>query len=278
MPESSSETEIAPTLTEAQWTRLTTRARPHDVVAGEQVIATGDENYPMILIESGELELVRGSLRWLDEEVLAIMGPGHFAGELGLLNGQRAFLSVRAATPGRIWLMEPAALRQVLAEDDELGDLILHTLWARRESLRKGSAAMTLKFVGIGDSRELIALQRFAERLDLIHTAVALEPGATISHPAHQWGPEDMPLAFIQGEPFVRATPAMVAEQLGLSYEPTSEGAVDVVVIGGGPAGLAAAIYGASEGLSTLLLEAVAPGGKLVPPPASRTSSVFRSV
>ncbi len=254
--------ETTPTLTAVQWARLTQRATPSNVAAGERVVATGQENYPMILVESGELELVRDSLRWLDEEVLAHIGPGHFAGELGLLNGQRAFLSVRAKAPSRIWRLDATALRQVLAEDDELGDLILHTLWARRESLRKGSAALTLKFAGVGDSRELLELQRFAERLDLIHTAVALEPGATISHPALQLGPDDLPVAFIQGEPIVRATPALVAEQLGLSYEPTSESAVDVVVIGGGPAGLAAAIYGASEGLSTLLLEAVAPGGQ----------------
>ncbi|WP_198410480.1 FAD-dependent oxidoreductase [Mycetocola zhujimingii] len=256
--------ETIPMLSDAQWSRLTQHATRSDVAAGEQIVATGRENYPMILVESGELELVRDSLWWLDEEVLALIGPGHFAGELGLLNGQRAFLSVRAKAPSRIWRLEAAALRQALSEDDELGDLILHSLWARRESLRKGSAALTLKFVGVGDSREFLALQRFAERLDLIHTALALElePDATISHPGFEWEAEDLPVAFIQGEAFVRATPAVVAEQLGLSYEPTSEGAVDLVVIGGGPAGLAAAIYGASEGLSTLLLEAVAPGGQ----------------
>jgi thioredoxin reductase (NADPH) len=73
---------------------------------------------------------------------------------------------------------------------------------------------------------------------------------------------EDLPIAYIQGEPIIRATPGLVADRLGLSYEPNGDEIVDLVVIGGGPAGLAAAIYGASEGLSTVLLDAVAPGGQ----------------
>ncbi|MDL5485990.1 NAD(P)/FAD-dependent oxidoreductase [Microbacterium wangruii] len=153
-------------------------------------------------------------------------------------------------------------LRRLLTEDDDLGDVILHALWARRESLRRGPAAMTLKFVGTESSADFLALRRFAERLDLVHAAVALPPGEAVTHPAHTYSADDLPIAFIQGEPLVRATPGLVADQLGLSYEPTQEGDADVVVIGGGPAGLAAAIYAASEGLSTVLLESVAPGGQ----------------
>jgi len=253
---------LAPSLSDAQWARLIESAEPRDVLAGEQIVATVESDYPMILVETAEIALVRDALRWLDEEVLSVMGPRHFAGELGLLNGQRAFLSVRATAPGRIRRLSRADLRRVLSEDDELGDLILHALWARRESLRTGSAALTLKFVGQGGSREFLALRRFAERLDLVHTAVALDPGDAISHPEQRWGPEDMPVAFIQGEPVLRATPGLIAEQLGLSYEPIGQEVVDLVVVGGGPAGLAAAIYAASEGLSTVLLEAVAPGGQ----------------
>ncbi|MDL5351000.1 cyclic nucleotide-binding domain-containing thioredoxin-disulfide reductase [Microbacterium sp. zg-YB36] len=254
--------ELAPRLTDAQWARLTARAEAFDVAAGDYVFRTGDREYPMILVEEGEIELLRDALAWSDELVLATVGPRSFAGELGLLNGQRAFLSARATRPGRVRSLSRRELRRLLADDDELGDIILHALWARRESLRRGPAAMTLKFVGSGGSSEFLALRRFAERLDLVHTAVALPPGEPLSHPLHEYPVEDLPIAFIQGEPIPRATPGIVAEQLGLSYEPTDEGSVDVVVIGGGPAGLAAAIYAASEGLSTVLLDSVAPGGQ----------------
>lgn len=253
---------LGPVLTDEQWARLCARADAYDVQDGEHVFRTGDAGYPMILIEEGEIEIVRDALWWIGEEVIAVMGPRSIAGELGLLNGQRAFLSARAKGRARVRAVPRSELRRLLAEDDELGDIILHTLWERRESLRKGPAALTLKFVGYGTSRDFLALRRFAERFDLVHTAVALTPDQLDEHPGHNYIEDDLPIAFIQGEAFPRATPGVVAEQLGLSYEPDGDSIVDLVVIGGGPAGLAAAIYAASEGLSTVLLEAVAPGGQ----------------
>ena len=150
-----------------------------------------------------------------------------------------------------------------MAEDDELCDIILHALWARRESLRRGPAALTLKFVGQSSSRDFLALRRFAERLDLVHTTVELAPGELgVARRSIGVTVDDLPIAYIQGEPIPRATPGIVAERLGLSYQADADEVVDLVVVGGGPAGLAAAIYGASEGLSTVLLDAVAPGGQ----------------
>jgi thioredoxin reductase (NADPH) len=253
---------MAPALTDAQWARLCDGTEAYDVADGEHVFRSGDAEYPLILIEEGEIEIVRDALWWIPEEVISVMGPRAFAGELGLLNGQRAFLSARAKGPARVRSVTREALRRHLAEDDELGDLLLHALWARRESLRKGPAALTLKFVGYGTSREFLALRRFAERFDLVHTAVAITPEDAASSHGHSYVEADLPIAFIQGEAIPRATPGAVAEALGLSYEPGTESVVDLVVVGGGPAGLAAAIYGASEGLSVVLLEAVAPGGQ----------------
>jgi thioredoxin reductase (NADPH) len=252
---------MAPALTDAQWAQLCAGTEAYDVADGEHVFRSGDAEYPMILIEEGEIDIVRDALWWLDEELVARMGPRAFAGELGLLNGQRAFLSARANGPARVRALSRTELRHKLAEDDVLGDILLHALWARRESLRKGPAALTLKFVGVGTSREFLALRRFAERFDLVHSAVAIDPGQPAPG-GHAYAESDLPIAFVQGEAFPRATPGIVAEQLGLSYEPGTETVVDLVVVGGGPAGLAAAIYGASEGLSVVLLEAVAPGGQ----------------
>ncbi|QNO37462.1 FAD-dependent oxidoreductase [Protaetiibacter sp. SSC-01] len=251
---------VSPPLTDAQWERLAAHGEPRDVEAGEQLVRAGDRDYPLVLVDEGEVEIVRDALVWMGGEVVARVGPRGFAGELGLLNGQSAFLSARASVPSRVRIVDRAELRRIMNEDDELCDLILHALWARRESLRRGSAAMTLKFVGPPDSGELLALRRFAERLDLVHTAFTISPTDAAS--AHNYRAEDLPIAFIRGEPILHATPGLVAEQLGLAYDATTPDLVDLVVIGGGPAGLAAAIYGASEGLSTVLLDAVAPGGQ----------------
>lgn len=253
---------MSPTLTDRQWDRLVAAGTPEDVTVGDHVFRSGDSDYDLIVIESGEIEIVRDALRWIGEVVITTMGPRTFAGELGLLNGQGAFLTARVTKAGRVHRVTRAALRALMNEDDELCDLVLHALWARRESLRTGPAAMTLKLVGTSSSNDLLALRRFAERFDLVHTAVALSPGELGSLGTHDLTIDDLPVAFIQGEPLTRATPGLVAEKLGLSYQAHADEIVDLVVVGGGPAGLAAAIYGASEGLSTVLLDAVAPGGQ----------------
>lgn len=251
-----------PELTDDQWARLLTFGIPEDVAAGDYVFRSGDRAYDLILIEDGEVEVVRDSLFWIEEAVLAQMGPRSFAGELGILNGQGAFLSARATIASRVRRVPRAELRKLMTEDDELCDLVLHALWARRESLRRGPAALTLKFVGPAANTELMSLRRFAERLDLVHSAVELPPSELGSLADHGITADDLPVAFIQGEPIRHATPGLVADRLGLSYQATTDEVVDLVVIGGGPAGLAAAIYGASEGLNTVLLDAVAPGGQ----------------
>lgn len=253
---------MAPDLSGAQRQRLIAAAEPQDVEEGDYVFRTGDANYDLIFVESGEVEIVRDALRWIGEAVITTVGAGRFAGELGILNGQSAFLSARVTKPGRVHRLSRTALREIMSEDDELCDLILHALWARRESLRTGPAAMTLKFVGTTTSNDFLSLRRFAERLDLVHKAVALPPGDLGTLDAHEVSAEDLPVAYIQGEPIPNATPGLVAERLGLSYRSEAHQVVDLVVVGGGPAGLAAAIYGASEGLTTVLLDAVAPGGQ----------------
>lgn len=251
----------APTLAPDQWDRLTAAAEPIQVAAGEYVFRSGDRDYPMIIVESGEVEIVRDALWWADEEVLAVLGAGSLLGELGLLNGQAAFLSARVVKGGRMYRLPRTELRRIMNEDDELCDVILHALWARRESLRQGSAAYTLKFVGREGSSEFLALRRFAERIDLVHAAHTVSD-LERDGKGHDYTEADLPIAFIQGEPIKRATPGIVAERLGLSYQGQADEVVDLVVVGGGPAGLAAAIYGASEGLETVLLDAVAPGGQ----------------
>lgn len=253
---------MKPPLTDEQWERLVAFGEAQDVAEGEYLFQAGDMDYDLILVETGEIELVRVAFGWVDEMLVGTMGPRSFVGELGLLNGQGAFLSARASQAGRMLRVSRAQLRLLMAEDDELCDIILHALWARREVLRRGPAALTLKLVGPHSSRDFMALRRFAERVDLVHTTVELAPGEIGILAEHGITSEDLPVAFIQGEPMKRATPGMVAERLGLSYQARADEVVDLVVVGGGPAGLAAAIYGASEGLSTVLLDAVAPGGQ----------------
>jgi thioredoxin reductase (NADPH) len=254
---------VIPSLTEKQRARLAGYGAPADIAVGDTLFRSGDRWYDLVLIESGEVEIVRDALPWVEETVIATLGPGNFVGELGLLNGQRAFLTARASVAGRMFRIDHAALQRLMAEDDELCDFLLRTLWLRREALRKGPAALTLKIIGTNHSAGSHALRRYAERLELAYTWVDADDLATRSAlSGHGFTADDLPVAIVQGENVLRATPGQVAELLGLAYVNDDESAADLAVVGGGPAGLAAAIYGASEGLRTVLLDSIAPGGQ----------------
>jgi thioredoxin reductase (NADPH) len=254
---------ITPELTDAQWERLRRYGVPVDTASGDVLFHAGDRQYDLILVESGEVEVVREALWWTEETRLAVLGPRTFVGELGLLNGQRAFLTARVTLPGRVLRVDHDALQRMMAEDGELCDLMLRTLWARREMLRHGPAAWTLKIVGSSRSAESLAVRRFAERLELVHNWIdADDPSITHDIWSHGYTRDDLPVAIVQGEIVRNATPGQLAEMLGLAYTSEDDTEFDLAVVGAGPAGLAAAIYGASEGLSTVLLDAVAPGGQ----------------
>ncbi|MGL4257478.1 MAG: Crp/Fnr family transcriptional regulator, partial [Microbacterium sp.] len=184
-----------PELTDEQWERLRGFGVPEDVDAGDYLFRSGDRDYDLILVDEGEVEVVRDSLFWIDEAVLTRSGPRTFVGELGLLNGQGAFLSARATQPTRVLRVSRPELRRLMAEDDELCDIVLHALWARRESLRRGPAALTLKFVGQTSSSDFLALQRFAERLDLVHKSVEVSAADLGAHAKLGVSTEDLPIA-----------------------------------------------------------------------------------
>ena len=254
---------VVPKLTDAQWDRLVSHGVAVDVAVGDMLFRTGDRWYDLILVESGAVEVVRDALPWVGETSIVTLGPRTFVGELGLLNGQRAFLSARATEAGRMYRVDHAALQRLMAEDDELCDLLLRTLWARRDFLRRGPAALSLKIVGTQRSAGATALRRYAERLELAHTWVDADDPETAAHIfEHGFSRDDLPVAIVQGENVRNATPGQVAELLGLAYVNDDDTAADLAVVGGGPAGLAAAIYGASEGLRTVLLDSIAPGGQ----------------
>ena len=256
------------TFTEEQWARLLPYAHPIEAGVGDLVLSVGEQWYPLVLVDSGVVDIVRPANEWFPEILVTRVSARSYTGELGVLSGQRAFLSGRVSEAGRMLALEPAAFRRVMAEHDDLADLFLRDLWRRRQGLLNGPAALTLKIVGPERSRDVLALRSYAIRLGLAHTWV---DGSDHEQELQDHGisASDMPVVWVQGEPILHATPGMVAEKLGLAYQQAEDVEVDLAVVGAGPSGLAAAIYGASEGLSTVLLDRVAPGGQ-----ASATSRI----
>jgi thioredoxin reductase (NADPH) len=227
---------------------------------------SGDASYDFFLLEDASADVVREATPDSPEALVGHRGPGEFLGELGLLTGQTAYLTARATTPGTVTRIRAADFPRVMDEDADLSDLVLRAFLERREYLRAGEAARSVEVIGSALSAAALAVRTWAARLRIPHTWLDVDSpdGARLLR-LLDLGADQLPVVVTPSGVLARATPGTVSAALGLSYSPSRTWGgdlVDLVVVGGGPAGLAAAVYGASEGLRTLLLEAVAVGGQ----------------
>jgi thioredoxin reductase (NADPH) len=154
--------------------------------------------------------------------------------------------------------------RRLMSLRPALAGVIFGALLARRELLRTGEGAQAIRIIGSRYSPEAMSLRAFAEHSRLAHTWIDVEDAEDIEAllSTMEVCPPDMPVAITPTEILRRATPAVFAEHLGLTYQPKPGYIFDLVVVGSGPAGLAASVYGASEGLRTVSLDAMAVGGQ----------------
>ena len=235
-----------------------------EVEAGEILFRAGDAADDFIVILDGSVEIVRPGVGWSPEEVLTTHVAGGFLGEMNLLTRQKAYLTARAATTGRMLVIPGERFRRVMAEQPDLADVIFRAFEVRREVLRTGEGAQAVRIIGSRYSPDFMALRSFAQRTRLPHTVFDLED--TDDDEVYLAGlgfrRSQTPLVLTSLGTIEQATPGTLAAQLGLTYRPEPGFQFDLVVVGCGPAGLAAAVYGASEGLNTLSLDAVATGGQ----------------
>ncbi|MEU0794231.1 FAD-dependent oxidoreductase [Amycolatopsis sp. NPDC005961] len=253
----------SPTFTRTQWERLKTYGEAHDVQAGEWLFRAGEVSCDLILVERGRTEILRRGQGDDPGTVVASYGPGQFSGELNLLTGQATYLDSRVAEAGAVYRVGPDAFRRLMSSDGELSDVVLRALLARRQVLRANEGARSVELLGAETSAAALALRTYVARQQLPHTWTDIEsPAGRALALAANLTADDLPAVVTATAVLKRATPGELAEHLGYSYHPRPGQLLDVVVVGGGPAGLAAAVYGASEGLDTLLLDTVATGGQ----------------
>jgi len=252
-----------PDLTAAQRARLGAFGTEAEIAVGGFVFRAGDTSIDLVVIDEGVVEIVRPATQDAPEEVIVRHGPGRFLGEMSMLTGQTLYLSGRVVESGRVLRIPPDRFRDLMADDPELSDLLLRAFLARREMLRSGPAARSVEILGSGLSAAALALRTYAARQRLPHLWVDSDTvaGQALMSAAGV-AADDLPAVLTPGRILPRATPGELAEHLGLSYRRMSDKPVDLVVIGAGPAGLAAAVYGASEGLTTVLLDSVGTGGQ----------------
>jgi thioredoxin reductase (NADPH) len=252
-----------PVLDDSQLARLHRYGTTRRISAGEILYSPGSESSDLFVVLSGEVVVSNDALSPSVE--LARHGPGQFTGELNMLTGQRPFLTARAATEGRVLALTLAQVRQVLARETDVADLLLRALIARRRRHVSGATpGAAFEVIGTGHSRAALTLRRFLNRntiayqwvdVDLVDDAAGILGGVGATG-------DDLPVVITPTSVLMNAEPAALATVLGLDRYPDHPDRYDVVIVGAGPAGLAAAVYGASEGLDVAVLDAFAPGGQ----------------
>ncbi len=229
---------------------------------GDVLFQAGDTSCDFFVIVAGSVAIVEG-YGSEDERLVALHGPGRFIGELGLLTGGPVFLTAVVHEPGAVVRVPTARLRELVAQDSALGDLILRALLQRR-SLLLGLGA-GIRIVGSRFSPDTRRLREFAARNRLPHRWIDLErdPEAERLLRALGVAADETPVVIVRGSHVLR-NPSIqeLARLLGLLDPVDGDVSWDLLVVGAGPAGLAAAVYGASEGLSTIAVEGVATGGQ----------------
>ncbi len=262
MSESAAESTAYPVFSGEQLAYLRRYGTVRQITAGEVLYSPADDSYDLLVLLSGELEVADESQS--QRVPLRCHGRGQFTGELNLLTSQRPFLTVRATADGEVLHVNPMRLRELLAGGTEIADIALSALIARRRRRVSGDLPAVLEVIGTGQSAEALALRSFLSRNMIGYRWVDLDeadnPGDVLGGIGASR--DDLPIAITPTQVLMKASPPGLADVLGLRYRPDDGRLFDLVIVGAGPAGLAAAVYGASEGLDVAVLEATAPGGQ----------------
>jgi thioredoxin reductase (NADPH) len=231
------------------------------VAAGEYLYREGDSGYDFYVVLAGAVEIVVNDQG--KEKVIARHDAGRFLGELNLLTGQRVFVSARVAESGEVIVVPRDALRRLIATDPSLSDKILAAFLARRGILMSG-AASAIRVIGSRFSPDSMRVREFLVRSRIPHEWMDPDTDSEVERSLREFGitPQELPVVIVTGAVLRRATPGVLADYLGLTVGKLPDRYFDLIIVGAGPAGLAAAMYGASEGLGTIVLEGVAVGGQ----------------
>src|SRR5919106_1467971 len=254
--------QIFPTLTPAQIRRIVPYGHIRAVQQGEVIVEQGDKNVPFFVVVSGEVEIVRPSGDV--ETLITAYGPGQFTGEVNNLSGRPAVFRVCATKQGELIELDRQHMLSLLQTDADLGEIMMRAFLLRRVELVSAGVGDVV-LVGSNHSAGTLRVKEFLMRNGHPYSYLDLERNPEVQNllDGFHTAASEIPVVICRGEIVLRnPTNRQVADCLGFNEIVDQTQMHDLVIIGAGPAGLAAAVYAASEGLDVIMLEASSPGGQ----------------
>ena len=251
-----------PRLTKAEIARVAAHGRARAISVGDVLVEVGAKVVPFFIVVTGEIQVFQPSGD--TEQQIATLAAAQFSGESNMITGRRSLVRLRVSQPGEVIELDRERLLALVQTDAELGEILMRAFILRRvEFIARGLGDVVL--IGSTHCAGTLRVKEFLIRNGHPHTYIDLDRDATAQELLDRFhvGPEDVPVLICRGNSVLRnPSNERIAECLGFNDAIDRTHLRDLVIVGAGPAGLAAAVYGASEGLDVLVLESNAPGGQ----------------
>ena len=251
-----------PVLSSAQIARIASLGVIRPITRGEVLIDGGQTNVPFFVLKAGEIEVIRPSA--LEEILVAVVGPSQFTGDISMILGRPAQMRLRVSDSGEVVQLTRDQMHSLIQTDAEISEVLMRALIHRRAALVAQGIGDVLLIGSVGSAATL-RIKQFLTRNGHPFKCLDIDRDTDVGQLLARFDvePAQLPVVICRGEAVLKnPTNQEIADCLGFNKGIDHTHLRDVVIVGAGPAGLAAAVYAASEGLDVLVIEASSPGGQ----------------
>jgi thioredoxin reductase (NADPH) len=251
-----------PTLSSAQIARIAAHGKTRPVQSGEVLVEAGASNVPFFVVSSGGIEVVRATDHV--EALIALYHVGQFTGEINTLSGRRALVRIRASEAGEVIEVDRSSLLGLVQSDSELSEILMRAFILRRvELIARGFGDVVV--IGSSHCSGTLRVREFLSRNGHPYASLDLDRDEGVQDLLDHFNvvAADVPVVIWRGDVVLRnPSNRQIADCLGFNDAIEQSHIRDLVIVGAGPSGLAAAVYAASEGVDVLVVESNSPGGQ----------------